>query len=363
MKKRHAIAYYITAHGYGHGVRSTDILRALLDMYPGVDVTVVTDLPEDFLRSRLPGRGVAVRTGSFDVGMVQLDSIKVDLPATLRRVEELFGQRDTLVGQEHAFLKAGRFSAVVADIPSIPLEAAAKAGIPRLAVGNFAWDWIYEEFAGDDPRWNAPIAQIREGYAQADLLLRLPFSEDMTAFPKRFDLPLVASPGKACREKLAAVTGADPAKSWVLLSFTSLDWNDEALKRVERHQKYEFFTVKPLAWERSNIRPVDRHAFPFSDVIATCDMVVSKPGFGILSECAVNRKPLVYAERTDFREYAVLVQAVEKYLKHQHIPAERLYRGDIGPALDAIAKAPPPPRSIKAGGDQIAAGKIASFLS
>ena len=49
-------------------------------------------------------------------------------------------------------------------------------------------------------------------------------------------------------------------------------------------------------------------------------------------------------------------------VKHQHIPADRLYRGDIGPALEAIAKAPPPPRSIKAGGDQIAAQKIASFL-
>lgn len=362
MKKSHSIAYYITAHGYGHGVRSTDILRALLEMYPGVDVTVVTDLPSDFLRSRLPARTVQIRAGSFDVGMVQLDSIRVDLPATLQRVTDLLARREALVQQEVDYLKAGRFSAVVADIPSIPLEAAAKAGIPRLAVGNFAWDWIYEEFAANDDRWNAPIEQIREGYAKADLLLRLPFSEDMTAFPKRFDLPLVASPGKPCRDQLAAASGADPSKTWVLLSFTSLDWNDDALKRVARLTKHEFFTVKPLAWEQANIHPVDRHAFPFSDVIATCDVVISKPGFGILSECAVNRKPLIYAERTDFREYAVLVQAVEKYLKHQHIPADRLYRGDIGPALEAIATAPPPPRSIKAGGDQIAAQKIASFL-
>ena len=29
MKNRH-IAYYVTAHGYGHGVRSCDILGALL---------------------------------------------------------------------------------------------------------------------------------------------------------------------------------------------------------------------------------------------------------------------------------------------------------------------------------------------
>ena len=51
MKKRH-IAYYVTAHGYGHGVRSCDVLGALLTAHPSVKITVTTDLPETFLRSR-----------------------------------------------------------------------------------------------------------------------------------------------------------------------------------------------------------------------------------------------------------------------------------------------------------------------
>ena len=72
MKKRH-IAYYVTAHGYGHGVRSCDVLGALLAAHPATKITVTTDLPESFLRSRLPctdGR-LVVRPGAFDVGMVQ----------------------------------------------------------------------------------------------------------------------------------------------------------------------------------------------------------------------------------------------------------------------------------------------------
>ena len=362
MKQRHKIAYYVTAHGYGHGVRSTDILRALRSMYPDVDVTLVTDLPRDFLQSRLPRAGISFRSGAFDVGMVQLDSVKVDLPATRGKVEALYAQHDALVASEHRFLRDGGFSAVVADIPAIPLEAAVAAGLPRVAVGNFGWDWIYEEFAQADAAWQPHVDAIRAGYAKADLLLRLPFSEPMAAFPRRMDLPLVASPGRAQREMIASMTGADPRKTWVLLSFTSLDWDDAALKQVAKLKKHAFFTVRPLEWKGANLFPIDRERVSFADVVASCDIVVSKPGFGILSECAVNRKPLVYTERTDFREYAVLVQSIEKFLRHQHIPGERLYRGDLGPALEAVASAPEPPRSMKAGGDQVAAQQIARLL-
>ncbi len=49
------IAYYITAHGYGHGTRSCDVLRALHRLYPEQPVIVTTDLPRDFLNSRLTG--------------------------------------------------------------------------------------------------------------------------------------------------------------------------------------------------------------------------------------------------------------------------------------------------------------------
>ena len=126
MKKRH-IAYYVTAHGYGHGVRSCDILGALLAAHPALKVTVTTDLPETFLRSRLPfvdGR-LAVRPGAFDVGMVQKDSIRVDVDATLDEALELLAEREQLIDYEAEMLRGEGADLVVADIPSIPLEAAA----------------------------------------------------------------------------------------------------------------------------------------------------------------------------------------------------------------------------------------------
>ncbi len=357
------IAYYITAHGYGHGARSCDIIRALRQNYPSLPVVVVSDLPADFLRARLPGEDVTFRKASFDVGMVQLDSIRVDVPATLQKVKRLYQRRTEFVASEADWIKREGVRAIASDIPAIPLEAAARVGIPRIALGNFAWDWIYEEFVERDPCWAEIVSAFREAYAQSDLLLRMPFAEPMAAFPRRQDIPLVATPGQARREELAQATGADIAKRWVLLSFTSLEWDTAALARVAKIRDTEFFTVKPLAWASPNIRPVDRHMIPFGDVVASCEAVVTKPGFGILSECVVNRKPIVYAERTDFREYPILETSIKKYLRNAHIPAELLYRGELREALAAVERAPDPPRRLSGGGDLIAAERLAASAS
>ena len=355
------IAYYISSHGYGHGVRSSDIIRAINRLHPEVNVTITTDLPRSFLESRLGSGRNTIRPGSFDVGMVQLDSIRVDVPATLEKVKSLYARKNELIRSESAFLRESGVSLVVADIPALPIEAAKLAGLPVVAVGNFAWDWIYGEFAETNPEWLPLICEFERGYGMVDLLLRLPFAEPMKAFPKIEDIPLVATAGRSRRDELVKMTGCDPRKKWVLLSFTSLDWDDRALDETERLSDCEFFTVKPLEWRRKNIHAIDRRMIPFSDVLASADVVVSKPGFGLLSECVLNRKPLIYAERADFREYHVLEEGLRRYLKNVHIPAERLYRGELGEALAAIWNQPEPTESLAAGGDEVAAGRISDF--
>jgi len=357
----HALAYYISAHGYGHGVLSAHIIRAFADCCPDVPVILVSDLPQAFLLNRLPGVRVTPRPGSFDLGMVQLDSIQVDVDATLPRISALCDRWDALIAAEADFLTRSHVGLVVADIPAIPLAAAARAGLPRLAVGNFGWDWIYAAFGERNALWDSVAATFERGYANADLLLRLPFHEEMKAFPRIEDLPLVGGPGRERRDEMASLTGSDPRKTWVLLAFTTLAWDDQALAAVERASGYEFFTALPLAWSGRNIHAVDCDTLPFRDILASVDAVISKPGYGIVADCIVNRKPLLFAERSDFREYAILEDAIRRYLRSAHIPAATLYRGDLISGLEMLQGAPDPVFSIAAGGEITAAQRIADF--
>ena len=338
------------------------MLRALMEAQADCDIHVVSKLPPEFLLNRLPSAPASIRADALDVGMVQIDSVRVDVPATLLRVLDLIERRDEWVAREQEWLGSIHAGVVVSDIASFPLEAASHMGIPGLAVGNFCWDWIYSSFVEQDVRWQEAIDLFRSGYGMCDLLMRLPFADAMTAFPNQIDLPLLSRPGVEMRSRMAEDLGCDPSKPWVLLSFTTLDWDASALDQVRGLTEWEFFTVQPLAWQGANLHAVDREHFSFGTVLASCDVVVTKPGYGILSECVVNEKPIIYTERTDFIEYPILEGAIKKHLKHIHIPSEMLYAGDLESSLRAIGTAPAPKQALSAGGERMAAETILRYL-
>jgi len=355
------IAYYITAHGYGHGARSCDILNALHTAAPEIPLIVKTDLPTDFMRSRIPD-SIELRPGAFDVGLVQKDSIHVDLEASIAALETLYAREEELIRQEAAFMQHEDVSVVVADVPAIPLAAAQRIGAPNIATSNFGWDWIYEEFAQKDDRWKPFVKKFHDVYAQTDLLLRQPFSEPMTAFPSQIDLPLLAKAGTSRRDLIAEATGTNPKKPWVLLSFTSLDLAQPALDQFATLTGYELFSVEPLAWPGSAVHCLARSMFSFADIIASVDIVVTKPGFGILSECIANEKPIIYSDRANFREYAVLVEYIEKYCRQAFISNADLYAGNLASALHEIENALEPTDRMARGGAELAASEILKQL-
>lgn len=361
VKDAGPIAYYVTAHGYGHGARTCDILRALHRLAPEQEVIVITHLPPAFFASRLPDACPHFRAGAFDVGLAQLDSIRADVDATLAPLRALYRGRRETVRREAEFLREAGVSMVVADIPALPLEAARAVGCPAAAVGNFGWNWIYGAYRERDPAWGEIVEAIEDGYRCADLLVRLPFSEPMTIFPRRVDVGVTASPGRPDRARLAAMTGADPERTWVLLSFTSLGWEAEAIRRVAALRQYAFFTVLPLAWQAASLYAADPADMAFSDILAACDIVVSKPGYGIVAECVANQKPLVYADRSHFLEYPILVEAIQDFLVHAHVPVADLYAGRLEDALADVAAAPPPPKRIALGGADEAAHALLSL--
>jgi len=63
-----AIAYYVSAHGYGHGVRSCDIIGAINRLYPRVSVTIVSDLPVHLFENRLGSGAAAQETKALRSG-------------------------------------------------------------------------------------------------------------------------------------------------------------------------------------------------------------------------------------------------------------------------------------------------------
>src|SRR5262249_47146461 len=100
----------------------------------------------------------------------------------------------------------------------------------------------------------------------------------------------------------------------------------------------------------------------YEDLIAACDAVLTKPGYGIVADCLANGTPLIYTPRGQFAEYAVLVSGIEAHLPHAFISNADLYAGRWAAALEAGLAQPRRQVDIDANGAPVAADVLLQMM-
>ena len=74
----------------------------------------------------------------------------------------------------------------------------------------------------------------------------------------------------------------------------------------------------------------------YEDLVNAAEAVVTKPGYGIVSECIANDAAVLYTSRGHFPEYDVLVEDMPKYLRAAFISQEDLFAGKWESHLDKL---------------------------
>ena len=355
------LAYYITSHGFGHAVRSLEVIRQLLVQEPRLQITVVSDIPEYLVEQRVE-KSLPFRRRRLDVGLVQTDSVRFDLPATLEALQALFRESENLIEEELRFLREEGIQTMVSDIAFLPFHAARRGGIPGIGLGNFTWDWIYAGYARTDPNWHPLIAWIKEGYRRCDLLLQLPMHGDCSACPTRRDVPLVARKAKRNPAQTRRLLGCDPQQKHYLIAFSHLDLDQRALQKLAAIDGVTFFYKYPLAFQFANGRSLDAYDLSYTEIVAAMDGVVTKPGYGIVADCLVHGTPMVYTDRGPFPEYEILVEAIQRHLPNVHLSSRDLYAGAWEGALQELAARPRRTSEVRDDGGTVCADLITQIL-
>ena len=68
----------------------------------------------------------------------------------------------------------------------------------------------------------------------------------------------------------------------------------------------------------------------YEDLVRAADVVVTKPGYGIISEAIANDAALLYTSRGHFVEYDVLVREMPRYLRAEFIEQKRSAERETG---------------------------------
>ena len=349
------LCYYVTGHGFGHAVRTAQILKALP---PELPLIVKTTAPERLFREELPGREFEYVAAEYDCGCLQSDSVSVLKRETLTRYAEIARRNQAHLPDEIAWLRERGVKCVASDIPSFPLYAAREAGVPSVAVGNFTWHDIYAEYA-QTPEDERLLAQMAAQYASATVGLITPLSLPSTPklFPNVQCVPLVARRGKPLRDILTKVLDIPAEKHLALLYLggwgLEIDW-----PALERFTDWMFLLDRPLPVPIANARVFDPGVLRYADVAASADAVVSKAGYGTVTECMANSVPLIYLPRHGFAEHDALVSGMKQWGGGIEISEAAFHAGNWTEALQSTLRAAPDPNAFPTNGAQVIAEKL-----
>jgi L-arabinokinase len=358
-----AVAFYISGHGFGHASREVEIINAL---GPRRDVVIRSAAAPDLLARtlRVPCR---LLPGACDTGIVQSSSIAHDDEATVEAARTFYGTYDARVADDAARLGAARVTLIVSDIAPLGMSVAAALGVPSVAIANFTWDWIYETHPGFAAGAPGVIDVIRSAYRLATLALELPFGGGFDVFPVVRHVPLVARRPTKSRSAARAHFGLPSTGRVALLSFGGYGMPALDLATIDCRPEWTIVTT-----DRSTPRPAAGivflsdaafgAGFRYEDLVSAVDVVVTKPGYGIIAECIASRTPMLYTARGAFREYDVLVSAMPRVLRCRFISAEDLLTGRWREALEAVLSLPDPPETMAVNGADVVADVLSGMF-
>lgn len=351
----------ITNHGFGHAVRMATVASQVQKFNPEILLIIVTTAPRWLLESYIEGDFIH-RLRAFDVGVIQSDSLTMDLKATLGKMQEYCHREEEIVAGEVDFLRLNKVGLILADIPGMVSLIAEKAGIPCWMMGNFGWDFIYQAW-GDDFR--EVTHWLRSRYEKVERLFRLPLAEEMASFPFRQDVGLTGGNPRYGEAFLRDKFNLNkPKEKTVLLTFGGLGLEAIPYHNLNAFRDWQFITFDQNAPDFPNLLKICRdsaHLRPV-DFMPICGKVVSKPGYSTFAESLRLDIPLVSITRNGFAEAEILLDGLRHYGYHRIVDYGDFLAGDWG-FLREDAIAPLGNEKLDKDGTEFIAQEIVKFLS
>lgn len=358
------LAYFISAHGFGHAARACAVIAALRARCPACHFHLFTQVPPWFFAESL-GEGYTYHAVTTDVGVVQHDAMREDLPATVRQLDDFYPFDDFLLRAWAAWLERLGCELVVCDIAPLGLAAARAAGLPVVLVENFTWDWIYAGYVAQEAGLARHVEYLRSAFAQAEVHLQAeplcqPSPRAGAALP-----PISRSPRQAAAAVRHALDVPAPGRL-VLVTMGGVPGGLPQLDSAAARLPSDIYLVVPGASHnpesRGRLRLLPHHSPIYHpDLVHAADAVLGKAGYSTVAEAYWAGAPFGYVPRPHFRESGPLAAFIQAHMRGQEISPADLAGGQW---LDAVPELLAMPRIERAGvnGAVLAADRVLDCL-
>ncbi len=360
MKSFHFL-FYTSSHGLGHSTRMIEVANNIPSCHK---ITFATCAPEWIYRSSMT-RSCSYRRAKIDTGVIQKDFLTVCEEETLRDYSDLLKNREQIINEEVTWNKLNKVDLIISDIPPLAFPVAKKLSIPSIGISNFSWDWIYTPMIKKYPAYSHIMESIQRDYKEADLILSLPVNGDMSVFPSVKQVPLIARKSRLSGKEIRKKLNIDEKRKLILCSFSNFSMVNIDFAHLSEELK-DFILISfngEFPGNYNNIIKLDNCGnISHEEAVAAADIVVCKPGYGIVAETIINRTPVLYISRKDYIENTVLVEGLHKYGIAEEISKEDFLSGKWRVYINKLLSCNKTWQSIDSSGAKVAVEEMFNLL-
>lgn len=342
MHNLQSIFVAISDHGLGHASQAIPVINELVAQNEGLSVTIQTRVDKNFISERIIGRFQIIEKPP-DVGMIMDDALTVNVKKTAAAYKIFHDDWDKHLGEELAIIRSVDPDVVLCDIPYLPLIAAKHLGVPSVAMCSLNWVDILGGYTEDAPDLVPLISVIKTAYQSANLFLQPEPSMPMCWLKNRRKIGPIGVKWRPEREKLVAQLSIVGNAKIALVALGGIDVN-LPLADLPRVDKVYWLLKGGNGLHRHDVIDIESLDLSFGSLLASVDVIVTKPGYGIFVEAVSNQIPVLYFERGDWPEEPYL----SAWLEQEGIGL--MISGDKGnlkgielPLLEVMARSKKPP--------------------
>ena len=343
----------ISSHGFGHLSQAAPVVNQLRKLLPKLRITVRAKFPEEQIKKRILNPD-AVQHAADDFGMIMRDALTLDIPASLDAYKKFHTDLPDNVQRLAQELIEQKVDVVLSDIPYLTLAAAQKAGIPSIALCSLNWADILE-FAlnqrqksdQSDPSGEAIVHEIREIYQKANHFLLPAPSMAMPLLTNTIAIGPVCDPGVNRRHSL--ITNDDSLLVLVGMGGMPYKLNPDSWPTHALGKPLRYIVADQIADRSSNphLFAESKTNLTYADLVASVDLIMTKPGYGMFAEAAAAGVPVLYVERLNWPEADALTCWLQSVAHCTEISTDALHRGDFAQDMQQLLQrgryAPVPP--------------------
>ena len=289
MKKRLLVA--LSSHGFGHFGQVAPVLQSLAKQRSDIEVVIKTGLPEKILSARLkiPFRYV---NHTADFGMCMSSGLDVKVQESVAKYGELHSNWKENLAAEKNVIAARTPDLVLANIPYLTLAACQDMGIRSIALCSLNWAQIVAGYARDTDQDDSIFQQMLEAYNAANVFLNPAPSMPMPGLHNLKAIGPVALVGTNRRKEINEQYGLSSRQRLVLIAPGGIP-TEIPLQLWPHDADIRWITSWKSEVERDDVIPFERLGLSFSDLLASVDAVVTKPGYGMVAESVCNGVPVL----------------------------------------------------------------------